>query len=157
MRRLIINRNSIDKDLTKYSKSISTLINTFDDFKLDDNKLSFTDMLCKSRIAIIDNRQTTYIEALVVNHPVILFWNKDDWEVRSEAEPYFEALHSAGILYYSPVSAAAKLKEIYHQPKQWWYSDEVQHARDIFVNQFAKTSSNSIREFSKQAWVTVKT
>jgi len=141
IRKLIIYR--IGKRPTYYNDNRhKKLIDNFSDIKLDNENFSFNHMLKKSKLAVIDSRQTTYIEALLINHPVILFWNQEDWEVRAEVEPYFNNLIDAGILYKSPSEAAKKLESVYKDPKKWWKSAKVQSARNNFVARFANTSKS---------------
>ncbi len=140
LRKLLIYRKGLRP--TWYKKDDDKkIIENFPEIKLDNHNTSFIDMLKKSRIAIIDNRQTTYIEAFIINHPVILFWNQDDWEIRSEAKPYFKDLVKAGILHYSPFEAAKKLESVYKDPQAWWQSKSVQAARNSFVNGLANSSN----------------
>jgi len=107
----------------------------------DDNQ-SFNQSLRQCRLVVIDNCATTFLETLAANIPTILFWNPQRWEVRKEAELYFESLRKERILWDSPEEAAAKVVEIYDEPWAWWRSDEVQRVRRMFVNRFALSREN---------------
>tara|TARA_B100000315_G_C14413698_1_gene512209 strand:- start:292 stop:822 length:531 start_codon:yes stop_codon:yes gene_type:complete len=139
-RKLILYRKCIYA-VNRYHDHQNQLIK-FPELIQDTRQSSFKKILSDSRIVIIDNRQTTYIECLVLNHPVILFWNQDDWEVRAEVEPYFNNLIDAGILFKSPIEAAKKLESVYEDPEKWWQSEQVQSARNNFVTRFANTSKS---------------
>ena len=96
-----------------------------------------TDLMRKARITVVDHPATSFIEALVINVPTVLYWDHDICLMRLEAEPYFQALRDAGVLYKDPVSAAEKVNGIFDNPEEWWHSDAVQNARKEFCDRFA--------------------
>jgi putative transferase (TIGR04331 family) len=81
--------------------------------------------------------QAAFLEALTINVPSVFYWDHDIFLMRTKAEPYFQALRDAEILYKDPVSAAEKVKEIFDNPGEWWLSDKVQNARMKFCDRFA--------------------
>lgn len=101
----------------------------FDDFSKD-----IIYRMRESRLIIIDNPQTSFIEAMVQNRPCILFFDKDVWKMNVTARRKFEALSKVGIVQYSPESAAQFAKMIYAGPMVWWETTKVQKARQRFVN-----------------------
>ena len=101
-----------------------------------------TDWMRKVRICVIDHPYTSYIEALAINVPCIFFWNHDVYVMRPEAEESFELLRKAGILYKNPEEAAAKLSEVFDDPWTWWGSEEVQGARNSFLEKFGYSSKD---------------
>lgn len=113
-----------------------------------DNIRSFYRRLKHARIVVIDNCVTTFLEALVANVPIILYWDPCRWEVREEAEPYFENLRKASILWDSPEAAAKKVEEVYENPWAWWGSEQVQEIRKRFVDRYALA-----REDWVECWV----
>jgi putative transferase (TIGR04331 family) len=94
----------------------------------------------KSRLAVVTYIGTTYLETFAANYPTILFWNPDHNESRPSAKPFFDKLRRVGVLHDSPESAAVKVNEIYLDPLSWWMSPQVQEAKDMFCDQFARTS-----------------
>lgn len=90
-----------------------------------------------SRLIVIDHLSTSLLESLAANHPTVLFWDPERWEVRASAEPDFDSLRRVGILWDSPEAAAAKVASVYDDPSAWWGSEEVQDARRQFVAKFA--------------------
>ena len=89
------------------------------------------------KLVVIDHLATTLLETLAANIPTILFWDPNRWEVRDEAETYFESLRQVGILWHSPERAAEKLVQIYAEPGSWWDSDDLQTVRRQFVTRYA--------------------
>jgi putative transferase (TIGR04331 family) len=108
----------------------------FPEIRWNDGR-SMKQRLKHSRMVVIDNCATTCLQALTANVPTILFWDPLRWEVRDEAEPYFESLRKAGILWDSPEAAAKKVTAIYDDPWTWWDSKAVQEVRRRFVDRYA--------------------
>jgi len=101
-------------------------------------KLFYT-RLAECRLCIATYNATTFLETFVANYPTLLYWDPQYWELRDEAQPYFDLLHEAGILHYTPESLSAKLIEIYEDPLSWWSQQNIQTAKDRFCDQFANT------------------
>lgn len=114
-----------------------------------DHPRSFYQSLKRSRIVVIDHCSTGFLETLAANIPTILFWNPQRWEVRDEAEPYFESLRRVGILFDSPEAAAAKVAEVYDEPWLWWKSKNLQEVRKRFVDRYALSSHDWLDCWSK--------
>ena len=112
--------------------------------KQDDGKKTMLEQLQESRLFIGTYNATTYLEAFAADFPTIIFWNPSYWELCEEAEPYFNILHDAGILHYSPESAAKKVNDIFDDPMSWWMSDNIQRAKNIFCGRFALTADKWI-------------
>jgi putative transferase (TIGR04331 family) len=89
------------------------------------------------KVVVIDYLGTSFLEALIINVPTVLFWNHEVSLIMPDAEPYLKTLRDAGILYKDPVSAAEKVNEIYDNPGEWWLSDKVQNVRMAFCDRFA--------------------
>ena len=109
---------------------------------------NLTDWMRTVKICVIDNPYTTYIEALAINVPTILFWDHDVWLMSPDVERYFERLRRAGVLYRTPEEAAKKLREVFDNPAAWWNGNEVQSARREFLDVFGYTGKDWIG-----AWV----
>jgi putative transferase (TIGR04331 family) len=81
---------------------------------------------------------TTYLEALAINIPTILFWDKNIWTLNKESIPYFALLEEAGVFYESPYAAAKAIEEIWDDVNGWWDSPKVQSAVNIFKDKFVR-------------------
>lgn len=111
-------------------------------------KGSLAERMKSAELIIIDHLSTTFIEALTINAPCILFWDHAVESLRPEAEKYFEVLNNAGILHRSPEEAAKKVNEIFTDPPGWWHDPKTQKAKNIFCERFAVTSGNWHKEWS---------
>ncbi|MDG6249886.1 LIC12162 family protein, partial [Methanocalculus sp.] len=101
------------------------------------------------RLFISTYNATTFLETLAKNIPTIIFWNTEHWELRSSALPYFKQLEKVGIFHQNPYLAAVKVSEIWDDVTSWWYNAEVQEARKVFCNQYARIPDNPIRELTQ--------
>lgn len=110
----------------------------------------FISELEKCRLAIHTGNETTYLEALAANFPSLVFWNPAYYEVRESLQSVFDELVAAGILHYTPESAAAKLNEIYSDPATWWKSQMVQNARKRFCDALACTREGWLAEWTSE-------
>lgn len=100
------------------------------------------DRMKKAKLVIIDHLSTTFLEALTINVPCVLFWDHQVNALRAEAEQYFEFLRKAGILYKTPQDAARKVDEICENPLAWWMTEEIQELKSKFCYHFALTSDD---------------
>lgn len=111
---------------------------------------TFLQSLNNCRIYICDNIATTFLEALSANKPSILFWDPAINELRTEAQPYYDRLRSAGILFDTPEAAADAVNAVYDDVVTWWNDPMRQEARRIFCNCFARTSSKAVNEWAEE-------
>ena len=111
---------------------------------------SIINQLNESKLFIGTYNSTTYLETFSANFPTVIFWNPEHWELRSSAQPYFYGLRNVGILHDTPELAAAKVDEISNDPTSWWQQTEIQTAKDEFCFQFARTSSNWLKEWKSE-------
>jgi len=100
----------------------------------------------KAKVVVVDHPHTSFLEALTINVPSVFYWDHEVFLMNSDAEPYFQALKDAGILYSDPVSAAEKANEIFDNPLEWWLSDKVQDVRKEFCSRFA---------YARRDWIDV--
>lgn len=119
----------------------------FPDLPIEGRQVPFLKSLENCRLYVCDHLSTTFVEALAANKPTILFWDPFANELREEAKPYYDALHSVGILYYSPQDAAKAVNVVYDDIESWWNEPSRQDARQFFCNRFAKTSADPVKEW----------
>jgi putative transferase (TIGR04331 family) len=92
---------------------------------------------------------TGLLETLEADRPTIAFWQDGLNHLVDEAIPHYQLLISAGIVHLTPESAAAKINEIWADVDNWWASHEIQSARQIFCEKYARTSKKPIRQLKK--------
>jgi len=112
--------------------------------------IPFVDSLRMCRLYVCDHCSTTFGEALAANKPTVLFWNYAGNELRPEAQPCFDSLRHAGILYYDPVEAAACVNRVYSDVEAWWNQPERQQARRLFCQGFARPAPDAVKLWSDE-------
>lgn len=117
------------------------------DLVMDDWDIPFQESLMNCILFVCDHLGSVHAEALSLNTPTILFWDPESYIHRTEARRYLENLHTAGILHYSPESAANKVCEVYDNVDDWWNERERQSTRLDFCDHYAKHSPNAIDEW----------
>jgi putative transferase (TIGR04331 family) len=118
----------------------------FSNIKLDSGNQPIEKLISQSRFYISTYNATTYLESLFLNVPTIIFWNPEHWELNKEAKPYFKLLIDAGIFHKTPYSAAQKMIEVWNNVDDWWMSENVQNARQIFCEKYSKEIKHPVRE-----------
>lgn len=108
------------------------------DVRLASTRSSFLRQARHSRIVVATYNSTTFLETLGLDIPTVIFWNPRHWELRLSAQPYFARLKEVGILHDTPESAARQIATVWEDVRGWWHRTEVQEARRIFCDHFAR-------------------
>ncbi len=125
------------------------LQDTVKGLKYDNFKASFIKRAKESSLVVIDNNQTTFLEAIALNIPTVIFWDVNLWEIRSSAERFFDDLREVKVFHDSPESAAGFINENYMDIDKWWESKKVQHVIKEFRYTYARTSKNLSNDWNK--------
>ena len=120
------------------------------DLRMDDLHDDYYKELMRASLVICDMNQTSLSESLAVNIPTVAFWDPHLWELRSDAEPYFQLLRDVGILYHSPFDAAKSVNTLWPEIENWWMRKEVQKTRQKFVNQYALSAPDWLSTWSRE-------
>ena len=121
--------------------------NDMPNIRIDHGDSSFYKMLSDSRIFIGTYNATTYLEALSLNIPTIVFWDQNYWEIKDQVKPIFLHLKKVKILHETPEKAAQHLVEIWGDIDQWWSRKEVQIARKKFCDTFSYTNDHLMQDY----------
>ena len=139
----------LDSSGDKYGNNVKgALINAGLNANIDMSEKSLLERLEGCRICVCTHNATVFLETLSNNFPTIIFWDENIFELRSDAKEKFKILEDAKILHYSHVSAATTLSEISKNVSAWWLSKEVQAARKIFVDEYARHSYDAFEKLS---------
>jgi len=122
----------------------------FPDLELDDAELPFRAKAQHARMIVIDHfGATTFLEAIAMNIPVIVFGDKKTFELRDSAVPYYEELQRVGVFHWAPETAAVTVNAIYEGVEVWWSEPERQVAVRRLAHRYARTSPHAVKEWSK--------
>ncbi|HQS58863.1 MAG: hypothetical protein B7Y56_12555 [Gallionellales bacterium 35-53-114] len=131
--------NSIWKEQLRWAR--------FDaDVKLDTGSLRIRQLISQSRLIVHSYDSTGILETLSQNIPTLAFWQNGFDHLRDSAKPYYQLLVNAGILHLTAESVAMQVNEVWCDVDSWWQRKEVQDARNLFCERFAKISENPIKD-----------
>ena len=115
-----------------------------------DRLTDYYSQMSSSRINVFDHMHTGYLDSLSMNKPTVIFICKDMYSFRSSSKLYIDKLKSIKILFDDPAEAAEHINTIYDDVDSWWFSDEVQKAREEFCYNYARTSDDWADEWIEE-------
>jgi putative transferase (TIGR04331 family) len=107
-------------------------------------EIPFSKSLMASSLYICDHLSTTFIEALNLNIPTILFWRDAYYNINNEFSHYIEDLKKVGILYDNPIKAANFIEKIIQNPGDWWMDNRIQNVVNTFKKKFAYNNKKKL-------------
>jgi putative transferase (TIGR04331 family) len=127
------------------------VLNDFPDLRIStrENEGHFYRLFYDSRLVIATTNYTAFLQSFFVNKPTLLLWDPEYFTVRDSAKEYYNLLHDAGILYYSPELCAKKVNEIHQNPMEWWMTAEVQAAKNEYCEHFCRITGNMEGELAE--------
>jgi len=114
--------------------------------ELDLGHRPISEIMRDVRLYVSTYNATTFLEAFTWGVPTVMFWNSHLWELNQNAEPYFEELRSASVMFNDPESCARHVNAIWDDVPGWWESENVQLAVSKFANRFAYSGKKPLRE-----------
>ena len=117
--------------------------------KIDNGSTNVKKLWRKNRLIIHSYDSTGILETLSLNIPTLAFWQNGLEHLRESAIPYYQLLIDAGIVHLSAESAAYKVNEIWDNIEDWWQQAEVQDARKLFCDRYARHSANPVEDLLK--------
>jgi putative transferase (TIGR04331 family) len=114
---------------------------------VDDYKLTSREMMVRSRLLIIDYLATSYLEAMIMNIPVIILFDPDRYYLKDKYKDFFKELISAGVFQTDPEGASRFVSDLNDDIEKWWFSEKVQNARKHFLDQNIGRPETAIRYY----------
>ena len=106
---------------------------------------NFINQLNKSALSISSHNGTVPLETLALNFPTVIFWDREYYQIRSDAKEYIDLLKDVGIFYDCPVMAAEHINSISNDISFWWNQKNVQQAVKLFTNKYALHSKDALK------------
>jgi putative transferase (TIGR04331 family) len=75
-----------------------------------------------------------------------LFWDPKIFQLNSDAQSFFDVLHKASILHFTPEDCAEFINSIWDDVPKWWNSIQVKQAIEIFSKRFAHVGPRPISQ-----------
>lgn len=81
---------------------------------------SLWESISQSKLVILDHVTSSFIDLLISEHPFVLFWNEQYWNITKEAEEFLRQLEKVGLFYKTPQGAANYINSIINNLDKWW-------------------------------------
>lgn len=108
---------------------------------------SFKKFINQAKVIVCSYPQTTFSEAMASGRPVMLVYNPKYHETIPEAEDLLNTLKAAKILFYNPHEAANHLNQHWYSLEDWWSSQSVVQAKDLFFKTALRIDANWKKEW----------
>lgn len=86
-----------------------------------------------SKLVIIDNLSTAYLESLFMNKPTICFCDFNSVYLEEGHQEFFDKLIKAKILHTDARSASEHLLSVYSDVNEWWLDDKTQNLKNEWL------------------------
>lgn len=116
---------------------------------IEPGKLPIRKLIKNSRLVVHSYDSTGLLEALSQNIATVAFWQNGLEHVCESAQPWYQKLVDVRIIHLSTESTAKHINAIWDDVDQWWNSLEVQSARKLFCERYAKISPNPLVELKE--------
>lgn len=136
------NANWLAYDLTGVISPFLGEFKAVDDFKYEAKV-----QMLKSRLVIVDYLSTAYIEALIMNIPLIILFDPSRYFLNEEHENFFDDLIDAGICHNDANKAAVFINNMHDEIEFWWETKKVQDARKKFIKDNIGKPENAINYY----------
>ena len=120
------------------------------DVTFEDSNRPFLDSLESCRLYVCDHLGTTFYQAMAANRPTMLFFDPELNPLLPDAQPAFDNLRAAGIVFDTPEAAAAAIALRYDDVETWWNAGPIQAARLAFCEKYAKASDGVLQEYADE-------
>lgn len=120
------------------------------DIQIEQWDIPFIKSLDNCRLYVCDHLSTTFVEALSADKPTILFWDCNANKLRVDAQPYYDLLREAGILFDTPEAAALAVNDVYSDVEAWWKDSTRQMKIRQFCDRFARTAPDALNVWSRE-------
>jgi putative transferase (TIGR04331 family) len=121
--------------------------------KFDSANTESKKIMLKSELVIVDYISASYLEALVMNIPTVVLFDKNSYFLKKKYKDIFYDLERVGIFQPEPIAAAKFINMVSEDVNKWWLSESTQVARKIFLNANLKDGNNIfniLSEYSKK-------
>ena len=120
-------------------------------FLIDTARKPLRRMIQDARLTVFTYDCTSMQESMSLNLPTICYWEEKFFPWRNSAKDLLEKLKEANIFHHNPVDAADFIESLSDQKEleDWWNSDKVQSARELYCLSYANTSSEEFNRWKE--------
>lgn len=114
----------------------SRFASTFSALAFDDFSRSFLDRVSESRLVVVDNLNTTFLQAMGSNVPTLLVFDPEVWSYKDAVAGDFQELERAKVFFSRVDDAAMHVNAVWGDVTGWWNSDPVKGAMTNFLAKY---------------------
>lgn len=118
------NKNCSLHDVTKYCKKFTEITVGYNNINT----------MKKYELIIAGKFGSAFMECMILNIPIVVFYDKTCNFIKNEYLPYINALIKVGIIQTCPKKMAKHIEKIIENPLKWWEQSNVKIAKKIFLN-----------------------
>ena len=123
--------------------------NTFPNLKIETRETNpyFYHLLNKAKIKIFTSDYTANMQSLAINHPTIFLWDNKMIKENPKFSIIYKNLKKNKILFNSEDDCLSHIFEIEKDIYSWWNSNDVQEAKNEYLENFCRFSNNLVDRF----------
>ena len=106
-------------------------------------------MINHSSLIICSYPQTTFSDSMYLGKPTILVFDPTYWDIHPAFTELVEVLRNAKVVFFKGSDAVEHIKKISNNISEWWLSDSVQEARNLFLRDCLTISSSPLSEWNQ--------
>jgi len=93
--------------------------------------------------------QTTFSESIYLGKPTILVFDPTYWDIHPAFIELVEVLRNAKVIFFKGSDAVEHIKKISNNISEWWLSESVQEARNLFLRDCLTISNSPLSEWNQ--------
>ena len=121
----------------------------FPAINIDVGTTKFRQLVAKSRLLVFGYDSTGFAEAMSLNIPCLIFLQVGFDQLNDYSKPIYSLLISLGIVHTDPLVMARKVNDVWQDVEGWWMQSDVQEARALYCDQYARTCAKPISVLKK--------
>ncbi len=125
---------------------VRELITRLDATQFDFGNRSLKPLIDKSKLVVYAYDSTGILECLARNIPTLGIWSADIDYLMPWVKPLYEEMFAAEIFFCDSTKLAEKINEVWADVDSWWSSPKIQHIRQDFCNNLARSSSSPVTD-----------
>ena len=117
--------------------------------KIISNHKSIEKVINHSSLIICSYPQTTFSESIYLGKPTILVFDPTYWDIHPAFIELVEVLRNAKVIFFKGSDAVEHIKKISNNISEWWLSESVQEARNLFLRDCLTISNSPLSEWNQ--------
>lgn len=126
------------------------------DVRLEERGTPYHGLLAQASLVVCDMNQTTLLEAMAADIPLIAFWRSRDYPLRDQAKDWYQRLRDVGVLHDAPEDAAEAVNSFWPDVVRWWDNAERRRACHSFAAHFALQDRNWLLQWGASIQLSAK-